>query len=125
MGSKLIDHKPIEQIIIHNLIRFEFDKFVLLNKNNAYSNGAIPHVNWANGIVFIGTTLAEMDTSQAILLQNQKHFSEIDYAMMNEFKEVIELKDDKTFRIVVTDVSTDPVSSELTKWLKEKELKTK
>jgi len=107
-----IDYKPVQKIIIHEVVKFDFESFVELKSQLA---GTL--VNWADGIMFHRGYVPPTEQVVQDQLNGVIHWALVEFAEMKEFKsEVISTTTKNALRIV--NVSRNDEISDFIKWLK-------
>jgi len=108
-----IEYKPMTKIIVHEIIKYDFDKFV-----EAKSKKPGNVVQWADGIVMVragfGANSPKMIEEQA---EGITHWAVVEYAEMLEYKKTI-TNDSTGASIMVNDVSTNTALTDFVRWLK-------
>ncbi len=107
-----IEYKPVAKIVIHEVVKFDFESFVELKSQLA---GTL--VNWADGIMFHRGFVPPTEQVIKDQLDGVIHWALVEFAEMKEFKpEVIGKTTKNALRIV--DASRNNEIVDFIKWLK-------
>lgn len=86
------------------------------------TTGRVGNLFWANGIIFRHFAYAQTDSVSKQLLLGHLPVDHIEYAIMPEFREEIQLGG---MSVTIVDVSNHSFFKDFTKWIKQKLEKTK
>lgn len=108
--------EPWKKLVIHEVIEYKFDDWIKqIAFSTRSSGGAIPTMQWTNGIVF---SPANFPTTNAIIdeqLKGTLHWSSVSFAIKEKFENQI-VKENATINLV--DVSVNEIFKELSVTLK-------
>ena len=108
--------EPWKKLVIHEVIEYKFDDWVKqIAFSTRTSGGAIPTMQWTNGIVF---SPANFPTTNATIEEQLKgilHWSSVSFAIKEKFKKQIVIEN-ATINLV--DVSVNEIFKELSIILK-------
>ena len=108
--------EPWKKLIIHEVIEYKFDDWVKqIAFSTRTSGGAIPTMQWTNGIVF---SPANFPTTNATIEEQLKgilHWSSVSFAIKEKFEKQIVIEN-ATINLV--DVSVNEIFKELSIILK-------
>ena len=110
--------EPWKRLVIHELVEYKFEDWVKqIAFGSRTSGGAIPTMQWSNGVVFSPVTF---QTTNAVVLEQLNgtlHWSSVSFAVRDEFVNQF-VCDNATINMV--DVSANEVFRELTAVLRSK-----
>jgi predicted thioredoxin/glutaredoxin len=105
-----------KKLVIHEVIEYKFEDWIKqIAFSTRTSGGAIPTMQWANGIVF---SPANFPTTNAVMeeqLRGILHWSSVSFAVKEKFEHQI-VRENATINLV--DVSVNDIFKELAEKLK-------
>ena len=111
-----ISVEPWKKLIIHEVIEYKFDDWVKqIAFSTRSSGGAIPTMQWTNGIVFSPANFPTTNASVEEQLKGILHWSSVSFAIKEKFEKQI-VKENATINLV--DVSVNEIFKELATSLK-------
>jgi hypothetical protein len=109
--------EPWKKLVIHEVIEYNFDDWLSqIAFGLKTSGGAIPTINWVNGIVFQSYNFPDTNSIVDEKLRGTLHWSSVMFAIKKKFEKQI-IKDNATINLV--DVSVNEIFSKLAEKLKE------
>jgi hypothetical protein len=112
-----IIYAPWKEIIIHEAIEHSFDEFISIQSVGVPTGGLARPLVWAEGVVFMKIAMPPSPEMIKENLEGRIHLSAVGWAVMPQYKNIIEIKETKV-RIPVINVSSNAVLTEVAKWLK-------
>ncbi len=111
-----ISVEPWKKLVIHEVIEYNFDDWVKQIEFSARSSGgAIPTIEWADGVVFSSANFPTTETIVKEQLQGILHWSSVSFAIKDTFEKQI-VRENATINLV--DVSVNTIFKELAGTLK-------
>ena len=108
-----IEYRPIKKIIVHEIIKYDLDKFTEMKSKNP---GNVVH--WADGIVMQRGNYASSSPKMSDEeMEGTVHWALVEFAAMPEYKKSI-TNDATGGTISVIDVSSNTAISDFVRWLK-------
>lgn len=131
-----ISIEPWKKLVIHEVIEYKFDDWVKqIAFSTRSSGGAIPTMQWTNGIVFSPANFPTTNVTVEEQLKGILHWSSVSFAIKEKFEKQIVIEN-ATINLV--DVSVNEIFKELalnlkkqskfainlgkTQWMLEKEI---
>ncbi len=118
MAAPKITPSPLKEIVVHEHIVVPMDDLL---RSRITPQGNMP-LYWCGGVLF---TFSSMPWTRDIVkdyLDGKIHWVEVQYARMDKYKPVVELKDEnygsQQQKIRIIDTSASSLHTELSKWLK-------
>jgi hypothetical protein len=109
--------EPWKKLVIHEVIEYNFDQWMTqIAFSSKTAGGAIPTINWVNGIVFQSFNFPDTNTMVEEKLKGVLHWSSVMFAIKEKFEKQI-IKDNATINLI--DVSVNRIFEELASKLKE------
>lgn len=109
--------EPWKKLVIHEVIEYNFDQWMTqIAFSSKTAGGAIPTINWVNGIVFQSFNFPDTNTIVEEKLKGVLHWSSVMFAIKEKFEKQI-IKDNATINLI--DVSVNKIFEELASKLKE------
>lgn len=109
--------EPWKKLIIHEVIEYSFEDWMTqIAFSSKTAGGAIPTINWANGIVFQSFNFPDTNAIVEEKLRGILHWSSVMFATKEKYEKQI-IKDNATINLI--DVSVNEVFRELAAKLKE------
>lgn len=109
--------EPWKKLIIHEVIEYNFEDWMTqIAFSSKTAGGAIPTINWANGIVFQSFNFPDTNAIVEEKLKGILHWSSVMFATKEKYEKQI-IKDNATINLI--DVSVNEVFRELAAKLKE------
>jgi hypothetical protein len=109
--------EPWKRLVIHEVIEYNFEDWLTqIAFSSKTAGGAIPTINWANGIVFQSFNFPDTNTIIDEKLKGTLHWSSVMFAIKDKYEKQI-IKDNATINLI--DVSVNDVFSKLAEKLKE------
>jgi hypothetical protein len=109
--------EPWKKLVIHEVIEYNFDQWMTqIAFSSKTAGGAIPTINWVNGIVFQSFNFPDTNTMVEEKLKGVLHWSSVMFAIKEKFEKQI-IKDNATINLI--DVSVNKIFEELASKLKE------
>ncbi|QUC64774.1 hypothetical protein NsoK4_00320 [Nitrosopumilus sp. K4] len=111
-----ISIEPWKKLVIHEVIEYKFDDWVKqIAFSTRSSGGAIPTMQWTNGIVFSPANFPTTNTTVEEQLKGTLHWSSVSFAIKEKFERQIVIEN-ATINLV--DVSVNEIFKELSHTLK-------
>lgn len=111
-----ISIEPWKKLVIHEVIEYDFGQWASqLALRIRSSGGAIPTMQWSDGIVFMPSNFPPTNATVLENLKGTLHWSSVSFALKPEFERQI-VKDNATINLV--DVSMNQIFRELAETLK-------
>lgn len=108
--------EPWKKLIIHEIIEYNFDDWVTqIAFSSKTAGGAIPTINWVNGVVFQSFNFPDTNSVIDEKLKGVLHWSSVMFAVKEKFEKQI-IKDNATINLI--DVSVNQIFQELAEKLK-------
>jgi len=109
--------EPWKKLVIHEVIEYKFDDWVKqIAFSTRTSGGAIPTMQWANGVVFSPANFPTTNSVMDEQLKGTLHWSSVSFAIKEKFENQI-VRENATINLV--DVSINEIFKELVEKLKE------
>ena len=113
-----IEYRPIQKIVIHEVIKYELDDFIQLKAQPNPPNTPQSIVRWTGGTVFDYLTFPQ---TQELINQRAKsgtiHWDFIEFAEMKEYSDLLDNPETKT-QVKVINVSNNTAVSDAIRWIK-------
>ena len=111
-----ISIKPWKKLVIHEVIEYNFDDWVKqIAFSTRSSGGAIPTMQWTNGVVFSPSNFPTTNVTVEEQLKGILHWSSVSFAIKEKFEKQIVIEN-ATINLV--DVSVNEIFKELAQNLK-------
>ncbi len=111
-----ISIEPWKKLVIHEVIEYRFDDWVKqIAFSTRSSGGAIPTMQWTNGIVFSPSNFPTTNVTVEEQLKGILHWSSVSFAIKEKFEKQIVIEN-ATINFV--DVSVNEIFKELSQNLK-------
>lgn len=111
-----ISVEPWTKLIIHEIIEYKFDDwFKQIAFSSRTSGGAIPTMQWADGIAFSPVNFPTTNVVMEEQLKGILHWSSVSFAIMEKFEKQI-VRENATINLV--DVSINEIFRKLVVELK-------
>lgn len=111
-----ISIEPWKKLVIHEVIEYRFDDWVKqIAFSTRSSGGAIPTMQWINGIVFSPSNFPTTNVTVEEQLKGILHWSSVSFAIKEKFEKQIVIEN-ATINFV--DVSVNEIFKELSQNLK-------
>ena len=111
-----ISIEPWKKLVIHEVIEYKFDDWVKqIAFSTRSSGGAIPTMQWTNGIVFSPANFPTTNATVEEQLKGILHWSSVSFALKEKFEKQIVIEN-ATINLV--DVSVNEIFKELSIILK-------
>ena len=108
--------EPWKKLIIHEIIEYNFDEWITqIAFGSKTGGGAIPSINWVNGVVFQSFNFPDTNIIVEEKLKGALHWSSVMFAIKEKYEKQI-IKDNATINLV--DVSVNEIFTELAEKLK-------
>ncbi|WKT57661.1 hypothetical protein QVH35_10060 [Candidatus Nitrosotenuis chungbukensis] len=102
--------EPWKKLVIHEVIEYNFDDWVTqIAFGSKTGGGAIPSINWVNGIVFQSFNFPDTNIIVEEKLKGVLHWSSVMFAVKEKYEKQI-IKDNATINLV--DVSVNGIFKE-------------
>ena len=109
--------EPWKKLIIHEVIEYSFDDWMTqIAFSSKTAGGAIPTINWANGIVFQSFNFPDTNIIVEEKLKGVLHWSSVMFAIKEKYEKQL-IKDNATINLI--DVSVNEIFKKLAEKLKE------
>jgi hypothetical protein len=109
--------EPWKRLVIHEVIEYNFEDWMRqIAFSSKTAGGAIPTINWANGIVFQSFNFPDTNSIIDEKLKGILHWSSVMFALKEKYEKQI-IKDNATINLI--DVSVNEVFRKLAEKLKE------
>jgi hypothetical protein len=115
-----VTFKPMEEVIIHDSVRYQLEDLVKLITINVNPGARTAPLTWARGVAFTYILLLP-DTSEAVaedLLEGKTHWFNVQWTLMPEYKKEIEVEDTKV-TIPIADYSANSLFCDVADALKQ------
>ena len=111
-----ISIEPWKKLVIHEVIEYKFDDWLKqIAFSTRSSGGAIPTMQWTNGIVFSPSNFPTTNVTVEEQLKGILHWSSVSFAIKEKFEKQIVIEN-ATINLV--DVSVNEIFKELAQNLK-------
>ncbi|MEK6831391.1 MAG: hypothetical protein AABY17_01365 [Thermoproteota archaeon] len=111
-----ISIEPWKKLVIHEVIEYKFDEWVKqIAFSTRSSGGAIPTMQWTNGIVFSPSNFPTTNITVEEQLKGILHWSSVSFAIKEKFEKQIVIEN---ATINLMDVSVNEIFKELAQKLK-------
>ncbi len=111
-----ISIEPWKKLVIHEVIEYKFDDWVKqIAFSTKSSGGAIPTMQWTNGIVFSPSNFPTTNVTVEEQLKGILHWSSVSFAIKEKFEKQIVIEN---ATINLMDVSVNEIFKELAQKLK-------
>ena len=111
-----ISIKIWEKLVIHEIIEYKFDDWVKqIAFTSRTSGGAIPTMQWSNGIAFSPVNFPTTNVVMEEQLKGNLHWSSVSFAIKDKFENQI-VRENATINLV--DVSVNDIFRKLAAELK-------
>ncbi len=111
-----ISIEPWKKLVIHEVIEYKFDEWVKqIAFSTRSSGGAIPTMQWTNGIVFSPSNFPTTNVTVEEQLKGILHWSSVSFAIKEKFEKQIVIEN---ATINLMDVSVNEIFKELAQKLK-------
>ena len=111
-----ISIEPWEKLVIHEVIEYKFNDWVKqIAFSTRSSGGAIPTMQWTNGVVFSPSNFPTTNVTVEEQLKGILHWSSVSFAIKEKFEKQIVIEN-ATINLV--DVSVNEIFKELAQNLK-------
>lgn len=109
--------EPWKKLVIHEVIEYSFDDWMTqIAFSSKTAGGAIPTINWANGIVFQSFNFPDTNIIVEEKLKGVLHWSSVMFAIKEKYEKQL-IKDNATINLI--DVSVNEIFKKLADRLKE------
>jgi hypothetical protein len=112
-----ITYSPIEEIVLHEIVKVEKDDLI---RERVTPAGNMP-LYWCDGTLFSFSSLPMTDDVVKEYLKGRIHWLELHFCKMEEYTPLISVNDDAykgTITVRVIDTSSSVLHKELIKWVK-------
>ena len=111
-----ISIEPWKKLVIHEIIEYNFDDWMMqIAFSSKSAGGAIPTINWANGIVFQSFNFPDTNIVVEEKIKGILHWSSVMFAVKEKYERQL-IKDNATINLI--DVSVNEIFKELADKLK-------
>lgn len=112
-----ISIEPWKKLVIHEIIEYGFDDWMVqIAFSSKSAGGAIPTINWANGIVFQSFNFPDTNIVVEEKIKGILHWSSVMFAVKEKYERQL-IKDNATINLI--DVSVNEIFKELADKLKD------
>ena len=112
-----ISIEPWKKLVIHEVIEYRFEDWMTqIAFSSRTAGGAIPTINWANGVIFQSFNFPDTNTTVEEKIKGVLHWSSVMFATKEKYEKQI-IKDNATINLI--DVSVNEIFRELAEKLKE------
>ena len=109
--------EPWRKLVIHEVIEYNFDEWMTqIAFGSKTAGGAIPTINWANGIVFQSFSFPDTNAVVEEKIKGTLHWSSVMFAIKEKYERQL-IKDNATINLI--DVSVNEIFKELAVNLKQ------
>ena len=109
--------EPWKKLVIHEVIEYNFDEWMTqIAFGSKTAGGAIPTINWANGIVFQSFSFPDTNAVVEEKIKGVLHWSSVMFAIKEKYERQL-IKDNATINLI--DVSVNEIFKELAVNLKQ------
>jgi hypothetical protein len=109
--------EPWKRLVIHEIIEYDFEDWARqIAFSSKSAGGAIPTINWVDGIVFQSFNFPDTNSTIEEKLKGVLHWSSVMFALKEKYEKQI-IKDNATINLI--DVSVNEVFRKLAEKLKE------
>jgi hypothetical protein len=113
-----VTYKPFEEIVILDYMQYPLDTLVSLHGLPLLAGGAVPPLNWAEGIVFMHESMPLVESALKEMREDRRvYWMTVMFAEMPEYKPTITTRDGR-MTVNVVDVTSNPPFREAAKWLR-------
>ncbi len=113
-----ITYDPFKEVVIKEYVRYEKIEDLIYPLAQLRASGQPAALNWANGVVFLqGGMPLESDRLVEDFLNGKVYWAHVSFTLMSTYKPTVETKE--KIQVPVMDVSSNPVMSQVTEWLKQ------
>jgi len=113
-----IRHQPINEIIIHELVKVNsIEDFLSIKTNNVPLGNSAPPARWADGILYEPQGFPPTPEIIKYQIEGRIHFAAIEYTEMPQFKPYLK---NTTNNVVlpIIDMSHNAATKQIALWLK-------
>jgi len=112
-----ISIEPWKKLVIHEVIEYNFEDWMTqIAFSSKTAGGAIPAINWTNGVVFQSFNFPDANIIVEEKIKGVLHWSSVMFALKEKYERRI-IKDNATINLI--DVSVNEIFRELADKLKE------
>ena len=109
--------EPWKKLVIHEVIEYNFDEWMTqIAFGSKTAGGAIPTINWANGIVFQSFSFPDTNAVVEEKIKGVLHWSSVMFAIKEKYERQL-IKDNATINLI--DVSVNEIFKKLAVNLKQ------
>jgi hypothetical protein len=110
------EYRPWKKIIIHELVEYPLDFFIMQASENVSKGGTGRPILWSNGIVLTSYIMQPTEDVVKDQLQGILHWVTLSFGHMEQYQSEFRTKD--RIRVPVVNVSNHKIFGPLSKWLK-------
>jgi hypothetical protein len=108
--------EPWKKLVIHEIIEYDFGDWITqIAFSSKTAGGAIPTINWVNGVVFQSFNFPDTNIIVEEKIKGTLHWSSVMFAIKERYEKQI-IKDNATVNFI--DVSVNQIFQELAEKLK-------
>ena len=113
-----IRHQPINEIIIHELVKVNsIEDFLSIKTNNVPLGNSAPPARWADGILYEQQGFPPTPEIIKDQMEGKIHFAAIEYTEMPQFKPYLKNTTNNVL-LPIIDMSHNAVTKQIVIWLK-------
>ena len=113
-----IRHQPINEIIIHELVKVNsIEDFLSIKTNNVPLGNSAPPARWADGILYEPPGFPPTPEIIKDQMEGKIHFAAIEYTEMPQFKPYLKNTTNNVL-LPIIDMSHNAVTKQIAIWLK-------
>jgi len=113
-----IKHQPINEIIIHELVKVNsIEDFLSIKTNNVPLGNSAPPARWADGILYEPQGFPPTPEIIKDQMEGRIHFAAIEYTEMPQFKPYLKNTTNNVL-LPIIDMSHNAATKQIAIWLK-------
>ena len=113
-----IKHQPINEIIIHELVKVNsIEDFLSIKTNNVPLGNSAPPARWADGILYEPQGFPATPEIIKDQMEGKIHFAAIEYTEMPQFKPYLKNTTNNVL-LPIIDMSHNAATKQIAIWLK-------
>lgn len=113
-----IKHQPINEIIIHELVKVNsIEDFLSIKTNNVPLGNSAPPARWADGILYEPQGFPPTPEIIKDQMEGKIHFAAIEYTEMPQFKPYLKNTTNNVL-LPIIDMSHNAATKQIAIWLK-------
>jgi hypothetical protein len=113
-----IRHQPINEIIIHELVKVNsIEDFLSIKTNNVPLGSSAPPARWADGILYEPQGFPPTPEIIKDQIEGKIHFAAIEYTEMPQYKQYLKNSTNNVL-LPIIDMSHNEATKQIAQWLK-------